>query len=599
MALQNNTKCKSSKRTRAIKEKLSRQKTIWQKLVESEPHMALVVSYCGFFLLYGMSDEILGPTLIELSCLASKALKSMSWLFFSHDLGLLFGTLFGGIIVSSVDKNLAITICLLSNAACITILPILHRYVGMILFVLFYGVFLGIPDTLSNVMLVNVFGKEVAPYLQGVHFFYGFGAFLIPLIARPFLRRECSYQVNTTTYFSSPIAPINVTYDNETGLWSSKLTEQRLDSSSDVMYAYWVTSLLHVPVILGLSWLYFKRHLDHQKGIYRDSFTSLHNDDELPVNSLDIIPFDPDATFWERIQKNAKQRLLAVTILCSLLMYIYEGLMAMFGGYAYSFAVKGVAGMTSDQGAYLTSMYWGFFALGRFLCIILAFLITPKSMLMANVVGCLISAIVLVSGHAKIETVFVGTCMLGFCLSSTAPTIISMAEQYVDLTAHTTSTLVISSALGELTLPIIVGQAFERFGPTVFPTTVVLLCLLGFVGYCLLLTFDNDKAYEHASSMIRIVKNFLCFGCESEKQKRYRDYALIEQSLSEYPSSSDISDPDSSKVIPKPIVTAQKMQPPEMELIDEDDIIGDYVYEGSENVLPVETDLEVGNGNAH
>ena len=30
----------------------------------------------------------------------------------------------------------------------------------------------------------------------------------------------------------------------------------------------------------------------------------------------------------------------------------------MFGGYIYSYAVKGTVNMTSDQGAYLTSMYW-------------------------------------------------------------------------------------------------------------------------------------------------------------------------------------------------------------------------------------------------
>lgn len=31
---------------------------------------------------------------------------------------------------------------------------------------------------------------------------------------------------------------------------------------------------------------------------------------------------------------------------------------AMFGGYIYSYAVKGTVSMTSNQGAYLTSMYW-------------------------------------------------------------------------------------------------------------------------------------------------------------------------------------------------------------------------------------------------
>lgn len=63
-----------------------------------------------------------------------------------------------------VDKNMVILVCLLSNALCITILPVLHRFPGMVMLVFWYGVFLGAPDTLSNVMLIKVFGKEVSVF---------------------------------------------------------------------------------------------------------------------------------------------------------------------------------------------------------------------------------------------------------------------------------------------------------------------------------------------------------------------------------------------------------------------------------------------------
>lgn len=89
----------SSTRKRERREKFRRQKTVWQRLVDSERHTALIMCYCGIFMLYGMTDELIGPTLIELSCLVMKPLKTMSWLFFSHDLGLLIGTLIGGILV--------------------------------------------------------------------------------------------------------------------------------------------------------------------------------------------------------------------------------------------------------------------------------------------------------------------------------------------------------------------------------------------------------------------------------------------------------------------------------------------------------------------
>ena len=47
----------------------------------------------------------------------------------------------------------------------------------------------------------------------------------------------------------------------------------------------------------------------------------------VPVQSLDVIAYNPEASFWERVQTNERQRLLAVTILCSVIMFLYEGLM--------------------------------------------------------------------------------------------------------------------------------------------------------------------------------------------------------------------------------------------------------------------------------
>ena len=43
---------------------------------------------------------------------------------------------------------------------------------------------------------------------------------------------------------------------------------------------------------------------------------------------------------------------------------------------------------------------------------------------------------------------------------------------------------------------------FERLGAGVVPAMVFLVCLLGFVVFCFLLTLDNDVAYEHGKFMV-------------------------------------------------------------------------------------------------
>ena len=47
----------------------------------------------------------------------------------------------------------------------------------------------------------------------------------------------------------------------------------------------------------------------------------------LTASTLDMIPYDPEATVLEKIRKNEAQRLMAVTSLCSVLIYLYEGMM--------------------------------------------------------------------------------------------------------------------------------------------------------------------------------------------------------------------------------------------------------------------------------
>ena len=43
-----------------------------------------------------------------------------------------------------------------------------------------------------------------------------------------------------------------------------------------------------------------------------------------------MVPYNPEGSFWERVQKDGHQRLLAVTILCSIIMFLYEGLMVCY-----------------------------------------------------------------------------------------------------------------------------------------------------------------------------------------------------------------------------------------------------------------------------
>ena len=50
------------------------------------------------------------------------------------------------------------------------------------------GIFVGAADVGGNTLLVWLHGQKVQPYMNGLHFFFGLGAVLSPIIFAQFLR---------------------------------------------------------------------------------------------------------------------------------------------------------------------------------------------------------------------------------------------------------------------------------------------------------------------------------------------------------------------------------------------------------------------------
>jgi len=79
---------------------------------------------------------------------------------------------------------------------------------------------------------------------QALHFAYGVGGFLSPLIARPFLRSRCVLVVNYTTIIDEwPYANSTSGIDNSTHIFH---TQEEMHRDTHVRWAYWIVALLHV-----------------------------------------------------------------------------------------------------------------------------------------------------------------------------------------------------------------------------------------------------------------------------------------------------------------------------------------------------------------
>ncbi|KAK2571425.1 Sodium-dependent glucose transporter 1 [Acropora cervicornis] len=382
-----------------------------KKLGEDRNSLKSTICYCGVFMVFGMSDEILGPTLLELKCLTGKSITVMSVLFFVHDLCNVFGSTSGGYLVDRFNPNVLVTIALALSAMCIIAIPLSRIFVILLLLAGIFGGCFGATDTFTT----------VSPYLQALHFSYGVGGFVSPLVAQPFLRRRCVLVVNYTTIIDEwPYANSTSGIDNSTHIFHSQEEMQR---DTHVRWAYWIVALMHV-----------------------------FGDDQKP-------------------------RVVLVTVLTSLILLLYDGLMATFGAYVYSYAVKGAVHIKPSHAAYLNSLFWGSLSVGRFVSIPVAMYVKPPTMLMINL---------------SEAALWLGTSGAGLFMSSVFPTSIALAEYYIDLTAPVTSVMIVSAALGELILPLVVGQVFERLGPVSFLAIAFCACFMALMIFILLRSAEKS-----------------------------------------------------------------------------------------------------------
>ncbi|KAJ7377667.1 glucose transmembrane transporter [Desmophyllum pertusum] len=230
---------------------------------------------------------------------------------------------------------------------------------------------------------------------MALHFAYGVGGFLSPLIARPFLRTRCVLVVNYTTIIDEwPYANSTSGIDNSTHIFH---TQEEMHRDTHVRWAYWIVALVHLPVIFGLLWLMFTRKLAKITGTYKKYEYEMYDEQRLNNpgynHHMVTLYLNGNPPWLKVFGDDQKPRVVVVTVLTSLILLLYDGLMATFGAYIYSYAVKGAVHIKPGHAAYLNSLFWGSLSVGRFVSIPVAMYVKPPTMLMINLIGCLFATL--------------------------------------------------------------------------------------------------------------------------------------------------------------------------------------------------------------
>lgn len=139
-------------------------------------------AYYGAFIALGATVSLTGPALPWLAQHTASRLDQISIIFAASSLGYMAGSQLGGRAYDRFPGHRIQAIALLLISLGIAQVPVLHSLWFLVAVIFVLGILQGALDTGCNTLLTWIHREKVGPFMNGLHFFYGVGAFLAPLI---------------------------------------------------------------------------------------------------------------------------------------------------------------------------------------------------------------------------------------------------------------------------------------------------------------------------------------------------------------------------------------------------------------------------------
>lgn len=286
--------------------------------------------------------------------------------------------------------------------------------------------------------------------MQTLHFAYGIGALIAPIIAEPFL---------LPTYSLDDIA-INVE-DNSTVSISNRTTHSPADVK--LKYPYTIISIYTLAVAVVFIAVYMWKpsndaHPSRVKNI-EDQINSKQNSNRLP-------------------------KIFAI-IFATIFMHFYVGLEIGFGTLLATYAVKSDLHLTKSSASFMTSVYWGTYTFFRCVTVFVIHLVGPRMHLIADLALIFGSNLFLVPfAGSHPWALWTGVSLMGLGCSSVFATVFGYLEMYFPVTGRIAAGFQVSATLGEFFLPFIIGKYVESF-PAIFLIIIfansIASCILFFI----------------------------------------------------------------------------------------------------------------------
>ena len=391
-----------------------------------------------------------------------------------------------------------------------------------------------IHDSGVHVILMELWGDKSGPCMQLLHSAFAVGAFLAPLIAKPFITDisdnddlnaslmfnfscvnaskewlnctqvsaiECAcLDLLTETCNTTSHTVINLYYDVISNESNCSVIEEQGPISLQYGWAYWISASFFIPPLV--AFIYFAVRYDSFHCLFFKTKATKANKEGDEETSMLILSEESN-----EIEDTIKTYKYPAFSILFLFMIVYVGSEASYGNLLFTYAVKSRVNFDKQTAANVTAVFWGMFTAGRVFCIVLALLKVRASVMMTlNVTGSVTAILILVFFPHNNIGVWITSALLGASFASIYPTAMTWMSEHLPISGKATSVVIAGGNIGNIAMLPAIAALIGNLNPDTFVYSVLTLLVLSAI--LLMLLFLITAVYQKRHNVNKTYNRF-------------------------------------------------------------------------------------------
>lgn len=402
--------------------------------------LKLIYSWNIFYIyfLHSLSFGLNGATLLDLQHNLNVSYEQMSNTFSAQCVGRCIGSLGCGWLAGMISsRELSTLFPTVLTGIIVGIITHIMSFTFFISINVVYGIVSGGSASLCEAWILEIWGKQCGPYMQGLQLFRGFGYIIAPIMVKPYLN-EFTYNTNNTNNTSNGM---NGNVSHTISSYNGKIHTPFLN----------VTIMMSIGSILLLL-LYIYRHFKTYLWFCKtnDQCETMEQQQKVSVKVNND----------QEYQTNIYYVTIMIILASLFYLFFYEEVIIT---YLPSFCAHIQLHLDKNETTMLSSIFNGFNLMGKVISIFLVTRISNLKFLYSCMLVTSISLLVLfLYGDNNRVLLWIGFCILGIGLSGVVGSLYALLEESLHMTPLLCGFMNTIGTLGNVITPLILATSMEQ-----------------------------------------------------------------------------------------------------------------------------------------